>query len=68
MKTNFLNYSYVHQSYVKKFPFYLQENPLHTLYNAQVKVEVKAKLFRSLTKHRAMKTYCGIGGIAPQIL
>jgi hypothetical protein len=34
---------------------------------AQVKV-TKIKLSLSLTKHHAMKMYCGSGGIAPRIL
>jgi hypothetical protein len=31
-------------------------------------VEVKVKLFLCLTKHHAMKTYWGSGGITPRIL
>jgi hypothetical protein len=33
-----------------------------------VKVKVKVKLSLCLTKHHAMKTYWGSGGIAPHIL
>jgi hypothetical protein len=33
-----------------------------------IKVNVKVKLSLCLTKHHAMKTYWGSGGIAPRIL
>jgi len=33
-----------------------------------IKVKVKVKLYLCSTKHRAMKTYWGSGGIAPRIL
>jgi hypothetical protein len=38
------------------------------LQKAMVKVKVKVKLSLCLTKHHAMKTYWGRGGIAPRIL
>jgi hypothetical protein len=34
----------------------------------KVKVKVKVQLSLCLTKHHAMKTYWGSGGIAPRIL
>jgi hypothetical protein len=37
-------------------------------YMVKVKVKVKVKLSLCLTKHHAMKTYWGNGGIAPRIL
>jgi hypothetical protein len=36
--------------------------------NAMLKVKVKVKLSLCLTKHHAMMTYWGSGGIAPRIL
>jgi hypothetical protein len=33
-----------------------------------IKVKVKVKLSLCLTKHHAMKTYSGSGGIAPRVL
>jgi hypothetical protein len=36
--------------------------------DASVKAKVKVKLSLCLTKHHAMKTYWGSGGIIPRIL
>jgi hypothetical protein len=52
-------------------PFGSGNVPLQLLYVnrlAQYKVKVKIKLSLYSTKHHAMKTYWGSGGIAPRIL
>jgi hypothetical protein len=41
---------------------------MYIFYKGEVKVKVKVNLSLYLTKHHAMKTYCGSGGIAPRIL
>jgi hypothetical protein len=55
--------------FAKCFSFRIYASFLgHEVHLLQTKVKVTAKLFLCLTKHHAMKTYRGSGGIATRIL
>jgi hypothetical protein len=60
--TNFTEY------YKQEWEGVLQSTNILQMSKGKLKVKVKVKLFPCLTKHHAMKTYWGSGGIAPCIL